>query len=226
MLLRADRDRRWSARPPTSTRRRAPAPSSARRPSVSKRRAHTLPALPPRARARHDRRAAVTREVCPRPHLRNCQPNRAHSRVPRSHPVAVTVARPRGRALVAVRTNQTGDLVLHSRLQEHPDAFPKDISILLQEKPANERRQIHPFWAWPSLQHLRVVLLQPERTHGKMCDGRYTCLAAVGRLISTTYGESNRRISAALPDRRRVLVKRSEYRRLGGTGSSPERGHA
>jgi hypothetical protein len=47
------------------------------------------------------------------------------------------------RSLVPVGTNQPGDLGFHQRLREHPDAFAKDIPILLLEELANKRRPIH-----------------------------------------------------------------------------------
>ena len=43
---------------------------------------------------------------------------------------------------------------------------------------ACQRTPTDPFWASPSRQHLRVVLLPPERTHGKMRDGGSAVYAA------------------------------------------------
>ena len=80
-------------------------------------------------------------------------------------------------SLVPIRPNEVRHLRLHQRLRDHADTLPQDIPILTP-RAACQRTQTDPFWAWPSSQHLRVVLLQLERTHGKMCDGRFTCLAA------------------------------------------------
>jgi hypothetical protein len=83
------------------------------------------------------------------------------------------------RPLVPVGADQVRNLGFHQRLREDTDAFSQHIAILLLEELANKRRQIH-----SGLGHRRstsrVVLLQPERTHGKMCDGRFTCRAAAG----------------------------------------------
>jgi hypothetical protein len=100
------------------------------------------------------------------------------------------VARALGRTFVPVRTDQTGDLRLHQRLREYPDALPKDIPILLLEELANERRQIH-----SGLRHRVNTSVSSfsgqERTHGKMRDGGSRCLRRQAYRISTTIWDSN-----------------------------------
>jgi hypothetical protein len=130
------------------------------------------------------------REIGAGPHFRNRQLDRAHPCVPRPHPVAIPVARPVGRALVPVGTDQTGHFRFHERLGEHPDALPQDIAILLLEQLANERRQIH-----SGLRHRVNISVSSfagqERTHGKMRDGGSPCLRRRPYRISTTFGDSN-----------------------------------
>ena len=83
------------------------------------------------------------REVRPRPNLGNGQLDRAHPRVPRPRPGPIAIRRALPGPLVSLGANQASHLRFHQRLGEHPDTLPEDIAVLLFEKLANERRQIH-----------------------------------------------------------------------------------
>ena len=130
--------------------------TSGLRDAVEAERLHQLVDLPRRdpmhVRLLHDREQRVLGaparlqqrgKVGPGSHLRNRQLDRAHPRVPRPRPTAIAVRRALAGALVTLSPNQAGDLRFHQRLREHPDAFPQHVPILLLEKLANERRQIH-----------------------------------------------------------------------------------
>ena len=169
----------------------ARAPSPGHRPSASRRRARTPPARRPAARARPAGAAAASDG--------KYVPGRTFGIASSIVPTRVSHVRVRVPLRYAVRSPlrscrsapiRPGDLRLHQRLREHADAFPQHVAILLLEELANKRRQIHP-WLGHRRQHLRVVLLLPERTHGKMRDGRFAVSRGRPYRISTTSGDSN-----------------------------------
>ncbi len=145
-------------------RRRARGPASGRRPSASTRRARTLPGRRPAARAppagaaaaaTGSRSPAAPSESPARSSRPACPTSASDTRC------GTPVRSPR--ALVAVRADQPGHLGLHQRLREHPDALAEHVAVLLLEQLANERGKIHPALGHRR-QHLRVVVLLPERT--------------------------------------------------------------
>ena len=112
----------------------------------------------------------------PGPHLRDRQLDRAHrvSHVRVRLPLRYAVRSPR--ALVPLGPDQAGDLRLHQRLRQHPNALPA-----ARPRPAPrgacQRTPTDPSLAWPSSSP-SVCASSARRTHGTMRDGRFACLAA------------------------------------------------
>ena len=76
--------------------------------------------------------------------LGDLQLDRARARVPAPGAVAVAVGGALGAPLVGRGTDLAGDLGLHHRLGEHPDAFTQQIHVVFLEQLADERRDVHP----------------------------------------------------------------------------------
>ena len=58
--------------------------------------------------------------------------------------VAVAVGDALGAPLVGSGADLAGDLGLHHRLGEHPNAFTQQIDVVFLEQLADERRDVHP----------------------------------------------------------------------------------
>ena len=137
------------------------------------------------------------REVRARPDLRDRQLDRAHARVPRPRPAAVAVRRPLAACARAAR-RRSGRRPPSPSAPARAPGCPPAAHRHPAPRGACQQTPTDPFWAWPSSSTPPCVLLPPERTHGKMRDGRSACLAQRPYRISTTSWDSNLALEAAM----------------------------
>jgi hypothetical protein len=123
--------------------------------------------------------------------LGNRQVHRTDPRVPGADPRPIARRGALVTPLVALSAHQRRDLGLHQGLGEHPHPLAQDIAVLLFEKLANERGQIHPW-----LGHRRIISVSssPARENSRN-DARWplACPASAAYRISTTSWDSDQR---------------------------------
>lgn len=160
------------AAPRTSGPRPGWASSSARRPSMSRRRARALAVCEPAGVVAPPAWRQKRREVRPGPHLRNLDLDRAYPPVSRPASGSRCDAGALRRPFVPVRTTPPGDFRLHQRLRRHPDALPQHLHVLVLEELVNERREISSGVSI-SVNTSVWFFCGHARTHGQMRDGAF-----------------------------------------------------